>query len=236
MNAPEDEDISAFLIDARFLLRNTTETFWGAPLIVVDGSDNTFCYGFMRDLLRLRNLLHITAGAVTFGSDASSLAKEEDICSVVDLCRKVGLVVIEERKSPALAIVAAHTERFTNIVTDDRRLLYFCTEKCAIHLGQETSSIERMTPDGVKRRLGVPVQCVPSYLALTEGGKHGKTSIGAQPALTAREARRLVEKYGVLPCIYQHLFEINSPILRKKLADNQKIFDQRYQDNTSTSS
>src|SRR5262249_33880164 len=91
-------------------------------------------------------------------------------------------------------------------------------------------------PDGVKRRLGIPVQCVPSFLALTEGGKPGKTNIGAQPALTAREARRLVEMHGALPCIYQHLSEINSPILRKKLADNQKIFDQRYQENTSTSS
>jgi hypothetical protein len=48
-----------FSIDARFLLRNTTETFWGTALIVENDSDNTFCYGFMRDLLRLRNLLHI---------------------------------------------------------------------------------------------------------------------------------------------------------------------------------
>jgi hypothetical protein len=40
------DEMSAFLIDARFLLRNTTETFWGASLIVVDGKDNTFCFGF----------------------------------------------------------------------------------------------------------------------------------------------------------------------------------------------
>jgi hypothetical protein len=33
------DEMSAFLIDARFLLRNSTETFWGAPLIVVDGKD-----------------------------------------------------------------------------------------------------------------------------------------------------------------------------------------------------
>jgi hypothetical protein len=89
-----------------------------------------------------------------------------------------------------------------------------------------------MTPDGVKRTLGVSVQCVPSYLALTEGGNHEKVSIGAQPALTARESRRLVEMHGALPCIYQHLSEMKSSILRKKLADNQKIFEQRYQDNT----
>ena len=41
------DEMSAFLIDSRFLLSNTTETFWGAPLIVVDGKDNTFCFGFL---------------------------------------------------------------------------------------------------------------------------------------------------------------------------------------------
>jgi hypothetical protein len=44
------DKIPTFLIDARFLLRSTTETFWGTPLMVVNGSDNTFCYGLMRDL------------------------------------------------------------------------------------------------------------------------------------------------------------------------------------------
>jgi hypothetical protein len=83
--------MSAFLIDARFLLRNTTETFWGASLIVVDGKDNTFCFGFLRDLLRLRNSLRISAGVIVFGSDASSLATEKDARSVVDLCRELGI-------------------------------------------------------------------------------------------------------------------------------------------------
>jgi len=76
-----------FVIDARFLLRNTTETFWGTPLIVVNGSDNTFCYGFMRDLLRLRNLLHINAGAIALGRDAWSLAPQKEVRTVVEFCR-----------------------------------------------------------------------------------------------------------------------------------------------------
>src|SRR5271165_7327679 len=103
--------MSAFLIDSRFLLSNTTETFWGAPLIVADGKDNTFCYGFLRDLLRLRNSLCISAGMIVFGSDASSLATENDIRSVVDLCRELGILVIEEPKLPVLAIVATQQYR-----------------------------------------------------------------------------------------------------------------------------
>ena len=106
-----------------------------------------------------------------------------------------------------------------------------------VHLGKDPSSIERMTPDGVQRSLGVPVQYVPTYLALTEGREHGQvSSYGAQPAVTTREARRLVELYGALPDIYQHLSTMKSPALRKKLADNRKIFEQRYSDNTTSPS
>jgi hypothetical protein len=186
-----------FLIDARFLLHNTTETFWGTPLIVVNGIDNTFCYGFMRDLLRLRNLLHINAGAIALGRDAWSLAPEKDVRTVLEFCRDVGVMVIEG--SGGLAIVAAHAERFSDIVTDDQRLLYFCTAKRTIHLARQTSSTEPMTPDEVHRRMGVPAQSIATYLALTEVGKYTPRTNGPKPTLTAREARRLVETHGALP-------------------------------------
>ena len=199
----------------------------------MDGKDNTFCFGFLRDLLRLRNSLRISAGVIVFGSDASSLATEKDARSVVDLCRELGILVIEEPQLPVLAIVATHADRFSDIVTDDRRILCFCTDRRAIHLGKEPRSIERMTPGWVQRSLGVPVQHVPTYLALTEGRKHGlASSDGAQPTLTTRDARRLVELHGALPGIYQHLSTMKSHALRKKLADNQKAFEERYSDNT----
>src|SRR5262249_12585857 len=123
-----------FLIDARFLLRSTTETFWGTPLIVENGRDNTFCYGFMRDLLRLRNLLHIDAGAVALGRDAWPLAPEKDVCAVIEFCQDVGVMVIEG--AGARAIVAAHADGFSDIVTDDQRLLCFFTAKGTIHLAR----------------------------------------------------------------------------------------------------
>lgn len=143
--------MSAFLIDARFLLHNTTETFWGAPLIVADGNDNTFCFGFLRDLLRLRRSLHISAGAVLFGGDAFSFATEKDVHSVINLCRGLGVAVIYEPMSPVLAVVANNGNRFANIVTADRRILCFCTERRAVHLGKDPSSLERVTPDGVQQ-------------------------------------------------------------------------------------
>src|SRR5262249_33438075 len=222
-----------FLIDARFLLRNTTETFWGTPLLIMNSADNTFCYGFIRDLLRLRNLLQINAGAIALGTDAWSLAPEKDVRIVLEFCRDIGVTVIEG--SEAFAIVAAHAKRFSDIVTDDQRLLYFCTPKCTIHLAGKASSTEPMTPDEVHRRMGIPAQCIATYLALTEDGNYTQITNGPIPTLTPREARRLVETYGTMPIIYQHLSAIKSSILRKRLADNQKLFDQRYQDNTAPS-
>jgi DNA polymerase I len=227
--------MSAFLIDSRFLLRNTTEAFWGAPLIVVNGIDNTFCFGFLRDLLRLRSLLHISAGAVLFGGDALSFATERDIQLVVNMCRGLGIAVIHEPRSSSIAAIATYADRFSNIVTDDRRILYLCTERRAIYLGKDSISIERMTPDGVQRSLGVPVQDVPTYLALTEGRKHRHISTnGSQSAVTTREARRLVELYGSLPDIYQHLSNIKSFSLRKKLLENKKAFGLRYRENATS--
>jgi hypothetical protein len=113
------------------------------------------------------------------------------------------VLVFEEPTLPALAIMAAYAGRFSGLVTDDPRMLRFCSEKLTIHLVKGARSIERMTPDGVQRNLGVPVRHIPTYLALTEGCNHAPASSGdSQPTATTREARRLIELYGSLPDIY----------------------------------
>mgnify|MGYP001619402466 CR=1 FL=1 len=148
--------MSAFLIDTRFLLRNTTETFWGAPLIVVDGKDNTFSFGFLRDLLRLRQVLHISGGVVVLGSEAASFASEENVRSAAARCQELGMVVVKDPTLPVLTIAAAHISRFSNVVTDDRRMLQFCSARCCVHFGKNPGLLERMTLEVVQRTLGVP--------------------------------------------------------------------------------
>ncbi len=229
---PKGVKAATFFIDAQFLLRNTTETFWGAPLIVVDGKDSTFSFGFLRDLLRLRQALHISGGAVVLGREAPSFATEENIRSAAELCRELGIVVVQEPTLAALMIAAAHIDHFSNVVTDDRRMLQFCSERCCVHLGKDPRSLERMTPDIVQRTLGVPAEQVPTYLALTERTKQANDR-NAIYAVTALEARRLVELHGDLSGIYYQLPSTKSPTLRKKLANNQETFEQRYRENTA---
>jgi hypothetical protein len=48
-----------FVIDTSFSFGKTAEAFHGAPLLVVDCTDRTFIYGFVRDLLRLRRMLGV---------------------------------------------------------------------------------------------------------------------------------------------------------------------------------
>lgn len=64
MNRPD-----VFLIDATFLLEASGETFSGVPLFVNSkGEDNTFVYGFLRDLSRLGGAYGIEKPSVVVGS------------------------------------------------------------------------------------------------------------------------------------------------------------------------
>ena len=102
-----------------------------------------------------------------------------------------------------------------------------------VHLAKDPRSIERITLDEVQRSLGVPVQHVATYLALTEPRQYRRVGGNSgQQVVTPREARRLVELIGTLPDNYQQLSALKSPALRRKLADNEKHFYQRYRDNT----
>ena len=76
---------SRFLIDATFIMERAYKSFLGAPLIVVDGKDHTFTFGFMRDFLRLRRNLGITAGIVIFGKEAYSVSSQDNVLDLVFL-------------------------------------------------------------------------------------------------------------------------------------------------------
>ena len=56
-----------YLVDTTFILSQTAAAFHGAPLLVVDGKDHTFKYGFLRELLFARRALGITRGILVVG-------------------------------------------------------------------------------------------------------------------------------------------------------------------------
>jgi DNA polymerase-1 len=70
-----------------------------------------------------------------------------------------------------------------------------------------------MSPEAIKRAIGVAPPDVPTYLTLTEG-------LGASK-LTNSQAVRLIELYGDLEAIYTNLSQMTSPHIQKKLAENE---------------
>ena len=55
-----------FIIDATFILKRIHDSFFGAPLLTVDGKDHTFAFGFARDIFRLRRKFDVCG--VRFGN------------------------------------------------------------------------------------------------------------------------------------------------------------------------
>ena len=76
-----------FVIDTTFILEKTAKTFLGASLLVVGRKDHTFCYGFIRDLLRLRGAMAIRRGIVVVGREGQAVASDSDVSAVVAFAR-----------------------------------------------------------------------------------------------------------------------------------------------------
>jgi len=93
--------VSDFLIDARFLFHNATESFWEhrsfSPTAVTTRFASDSCATSCAFAKRCTSML----GRLSSEAYASSVAAENDIHAVVAQCGDLGIVVIEERGSRA---------------------------------------------------------------------------------------------------------------------------------------
>ena len=61
---------NSFLLDTTFIIERTRKTFLGTPLLMVEGRDRTFTFGFAREFLRLRRTLGIRTGVLVIGKNS----------------------------------------------------------------------------------------------------------------------------------------------------------------------
>ena len=94
-----------YLVDTTFILRQTAEAFHGAPLLVVDGKDHTFAYGFLRDLFHARRALGLTRGILVVGTEGHVAATDDDVTGVVELAKVLGLPVVHKPRRPSWTFV-----------------------------------------------------------------------------------------------------------------------------------
>ena len=176
----------SFVIDATFLLDASHKAFLGAPLLLVDGKDQTFLFGVVRDLLRLRWSLGIHRGAVVIGKDAYRATLTSNINKIVSFFEDLGILIIHEPDYRVLDVCASLAPHTTRFVTQNQSLLFLGTETRAVILLRDGKEPEILTSPDVFSKLGIRTKAIPSFLALTEGPK--------STVLTKRQAIALLKK------------------------------------------
>jgi len=213
-----------FLIDTTFILRQTSDAFHGAPLLVVDGKDYTFTYGFLRDLLLARRALGVTRGILVVGTEGHDAAADADVTAVVEFARVVGFPVVHKPRRSVLDICHHLSDTATHLITGDTKLIQLTTERLSIIKPKGRNEYECLTPASVLSQAGVTPAQIPTFLALHDTG-NGRKKTGT---LTKKQAVRLVELYGSLENIYAKLDEINATAIRDKLASGREAIMRTY--------
>jgi len=214
-----------YLIDVRFIVQRTHESFLGAPLLTVDGKDHTFIFGFARDLLRLRLSLGTETIVLVIGKDARSITLNQNINDVITFLYEMKFPYLHDLSNTTLSIVNYLCPQFSHIITADKRFLQLSRDDLAVVINDDHSGPPKyFFPESIKTELGVNPVNVPTYLALTAGVK--------TKALTHRQAIRLVELYGNVDEIYENLEQISSSAIRRKLVNNEQVVRQYYSEST----
>jgi hypothetical protein len=145
------------LIDATFITEKTHGTFLGAPLLMAEGRDSTFVFGFLRDFLRLRRTLRINAGLVLVGRDSYSVTSRDNIHRVIESFKELGIPHIHDPLSPTLNLACSICSHFSHIVTADEKFLQLTGDSLIVVLPRKGKEKEWdwMSSTTVKDMIGV---------------------------------------------------------------------------------
>jgi DNA polymerase I-like protein with 3'-5' exonuclease and polymerase domains len=205
------------LLDLTFVLESSEKSFCGAPLILgSQGEDNTVLYGVARDLLRLRKSVGIGHAIVVIGRESNAVSSEGNVNSLVPFLRRFGAAVVYEPKATAASLWRSLSSAARWVVTQNRALFQLVSDDFGIIVPDVTSGeLEIVTVESLKASLGIRPDQVPSFLALTEGGK--------KALFTKRQASRLLEVHDNLRELLQDISAVSSHPIRRQLAANEKI-------------
>lgn len=217
-----------YLVDTTFILRQNTDAFHGAPLLVVDAKDHTFTYGFLRDLLLARRALGVSRGILVVGAEGHAAATDGDVTAVIEFARVLGLPVVHKPQRSVLDICYQLCDKATHLITSDTKLLQLVTERLSVIRPGARNEYQCLTPASVSSQVGVPPLHIPTLLALHDTDKGGNKT----GPLTKRQAVRLVELYGDLDSIYASLDEIDAAAIRSKLASGREAIMHTYSAST----
>lgn len=210
-----------FVIDATGLLEASQDAFSGAPLLVANGEDHTFLFGVIRDLLRIRQGLGIQQGIVVVGQEAHQVTSADNVAKTVSFLKELAVPVAYNPNTPALDLCVALAPVATCVVTGNRSLLMLAKDGRRVILLKDSKAPEVFISETVASRFGVRPDCMPAFLALTDG---------PQPTvLTKGQAIALLERHGDLEVTLRSLSTVSSRQIRNRLATNNTVILQRLQ-------
>ncbi len=216
------------IVDLTFLVQENSSSFWGAPIFVTSGTDYTFSYGVIRDLLRIRQRFGIIKWICILGRDSLDYVSDQNINTICNLFEHIDFPLILDSKNSTLSICS----KFENgdkddivVVTSNSNILQLVDHYSHILLLQNDDYSVITTPDDVKRKIGVNYNNIATYNALTYC--HG----ARKPLFTKRQAVRLVELYGDIYQIFNTLSNIPTSI-RNKLSSDKDALLELYNRNT----
>jgi DNA polymerase I-like protein with 3'-5' exonuclease and polymerase domains len=217
---------NSFLLDAAFIVERTEKTFFGAPLLTVDGVDHTFTFGFVRDVLRFRRDLGMRMGMLLLGGEAHSLTTAQNIENVITFLQALKIPCIHDHVNSGLNVAASLCSQFSRIVTGDKRLLQLSNDALTIALIPQSNLAQWdwVSPESMRTMMGISPLHIPTYLALTAASK--------AEVLTSRQAVRLIELYGNLDSIFDNVGKVPSGQLRNKLRENERLIRDCYAKST----
>ena len=195
-----------YLVDTTFILKQTADAFHGAPMLVVDGKDHTFVYGFLRLLLLTRYALGVTRGILVVGAESHAAANGADVTAVVKFTKVLGIPVVHEPRRSVLDICNELSNKATHLISSETKLIQLTTQHLSIIRPKARNAYECLTSACVPSQVGVTPAQIPTFLALHNTVKACKKT----GTLTKRQAIRLVELYGGLENIYANLEEIKA--------------------------
>src|SRR5215471_3769892 len=213
------EASSTFLIDLTGFLEKSQKAFLGAPCLSVDGEDQTFVFGVVRDLLQLRHTLGIVRGVVVIGEEGERVTTAQNLAKTCLFLKQLRVPVVHDSHKRTIDLCTGAASIVSHIVTHDLNLLQLANEDRRVVVLKDKNEIEVFTADSVASRLGVAPHSVPGFLALTSGP--------APTVVTKREAIGLLQRPGDLAGKISDPTFLSSRRLRHRLKTNCTIILQR---------
>ena len=233
-----------YLLDAMALAYRAYFAFIRQPLMNSKGENTSAVYGFVTFLNRILSQESPDHIAVVFDTGKPTFRHEtykeykatrqkmpEDMITQIpilkDVVRAYNIPVIEMDGFEAddvigtLAHQAEQEGAITYLVSPDKDFMQLVSEKTKIYKpGKQGTDVEVIDIEGVKQKFGVSPDKVIDVLGLIGDASD---NIPGVPGVGEKSAIPLIQKYGSIEGVYQHLEEIPQKGLRTKLESNKEL-------------